>query len=379
MPEHGTRHNAASLLAALRSKGLTREEGLADFILRRQQAKPPPLYLNILMAIGAFIAGLLFFVVLFEETSASVIVLFIVALMLVAGAVWLHKQAGDGHGIKYSILTQSSLTMMIVGKVALLLIFGVWLDYYYLSKYGYDELWSVTLALLIITILTYPVYRIFVDRFVSSFIALCFILFNILNDSGEYMTHRALLFHGFFLFQFAIAAVLLTHGKLRSDYIPLAYALVFSLCVNVLLLAFVPWKHIGVDVVISPHFASLVLSGGLIALFGYVAGGMTKLKTAPLRLAVMGAALLGLISAPGILLAITLMVLGYARHERLLLATGAALIPVFLFLYYYQLDMTLLQKSGVLVGSGALLLAARLYLRHRGWRASACLPPRPSV
>ena len=364
MPEHGTRHNAASLLAALRSKGLTREEGLADFILR-QREKPPPLYLNILMVIGAFIAGACVVITFSKHISV------IVALILVAGALWLHKQAGDGYGIKHSVLTQSSLAVMIAGKVAFPLAFDGTLDYYF-SKYdGYDRMWSSTLALLIITALTYPIYRMPIDRFIFPLMVLSFVLFNILEDSGA---HGAPLFHGFFLCQFIIAAVLLTHGRVKADYIPLAYALVFSLCANVLFFAsgkLGPWKY--TDVVISPHFASLVLSGGLIALFGYVAGGMTKLKTEPLRLASMGAVLLGLISASGILLAIILMVLGYARHERLLLATGAVLIPVFLFLYYYQLDVTLLQKSGVLVGSGALLLAARSYLRHRGWDKGGAL------
>ena len=118
---------------------------------------------------------------------------------------------------------------------------------------------------------------------------------------------------------------------------------------------------------ISPYFASAVLTGGLIALFGWVAGAMAKLRTQPLLLASTGAALLGLIAAPGMLLAIMLLVLGYARHERPLLATGVALIPIFLFLYYYQLDLSLLQKSAALAGSGALLLAGRFYLRRRGW------------
>ncbi len=365
MPEHTTGHDAASLLAELRDKGLAREKSLADFILRRQQEKPPPLYLNILMAIGAFIAGACLVLALVLNSGKPSIV---VILMLIAGAVGLQKIAGDGHGVKHSALTQSSLALMVAGKVLFLATFMETFDHY-LLKYGYDRSWNDTLALLTITALTYPIYRMPIDRFIFPLIVLSFVLFNILEDSGA---HGAPLFHGFFLCQFIIAAVLLTHGRIKADYIPLAYALVFSLCVNVLFLAsgkFGPWKHI--DIVISPHFASLVLTGGLIALFGYVAGGMAKLKAAPLRLAVTGAALLGLISAPGILLAITLMVFGYARHERLLLATGAVLVPVFLFLYYYHLDTSLLQKSGLLVGSGALLLAARLYLRHRGRGASA--------
>ena len=318
--------------------------------------------LNILMAIGACIAGYLFVLVLYKETSPSVIV----ALMLVAGAVWLQKQASDIHWIKYNVLTQSSLAMMVAGKLWFLGNFGRTLDYY-LARYGYDPLWSDTLALLIITALTYPVYRVPVDRFLFPFMVLYATWYSILQDTGEY---SALLFHSLFLFQFVAAAVLLMHEKMKPDYTPLAYALVFSLCMYVLFLNWVvaTWDD---TEVISSWFATIILTGGLIALFGYVTGGMAKLKTAPLWLAVTGALLLGLISAPGLLLAIVLIVLGYTRHERLLLATGAVLIPVFLFLYYYHLDPSLLQKSGLLVSSGTLLLAARPYLRRWGWEASA--------
>ena len=360
MPEYGTRHNAADLLAALRDNGLAHGEELVDFIVHRQQGKPPLFFpcLNILMAGGALIAGLIFFVGLYEKNSTSVIV----ALLLVAGAVWLQKQAGEDYGIKHSILTQSSLAVMVAGKLWFLAAFGKTLDYY-LADYGYDRLWSSTLALLLITALTYPVYRVAIDRFLCPFIVLCCTLSSIMGDTGE---HSALLFHPFFLCQFVAAAVLLTHANIKADYMPLAYALVCSLCVHVLFLAWVTLTWDDTEV-ISPYFANIILTGGLIALFGWAAGDLAKLKTEPLWLASTGAVLLGLIAAPGILLAIMLMVLGYARHERPLLATGAMLIPIFLFLYYYQLDLSLLQKSGALAGSGALLLAGRCYLRRRGW------------
>lgn len=360
MPEYGTRHNAAGLLAALRDKGLAREAGLADFIIRRQREKPPPLYLNILITIGALLAAFCLISIFPEENTPIV-----VTLALVASAVCLQGKAGDSHGLKYTLLMQSSLAVMIAGKLLFTDTVGGMLTHY-LSDYS-DDAWSYTLALLTITVLTYPVYRVPVDRFLFPFVVLCFLLFNILGDSGQ---RRILLFYGSFLLQFAMASVLLTHRKIKSDYMPLAYALVFSLCVHVLILASGELASEGITV-ISPYFASLVLTAGLIALFGWAAGDMAKLKTEPLLLASTGAALLGLISAPGILLAIMLLVLGYARHERPLLATGAMLIPVFLFLYYYQLDLTLLQKSAALAGSGALLLAGRFYLRRKGWDKSS--------
>ena len=360
MPEYGTRHNAAGLLAALRDKGLAGEAGLADFIIRRQREKPPPLYLNILITIGALLAALCLISIFPKENTPIV-----VTLALVASAIWLQRKAGDSHGLKYNLLMQSSLAVMVTGKLLFTGTVGRTLNHY-LSDYS-DDPWSYTLALLMITVLTYPVYRVPVDRFLFPFIVLCFLLFNILEDFGK---HHVLLFHGFFLLQFAMASVLLMHRKIKSDYIPLADALVCSLCLHVLLLASGALASEG-RTVISPYFVSLVLTAGLIALFGWAAGGMAKLKTEPLLLASMGAALLGLIAAPGILLAIMLLVLGYARHERPLLATGAMLIPVFLFLYYYQLDLSLLQKSAALAGSGALLLAGRFYLRRGGWDKSS--------
>ena len=359
MPEYGTRHNAADLIAALRDKGLADEAGLANFIIQQRREKPPPLYLNILMGVGAVIAGLCLALFFLKQTPV------VVALLMVGGAVWLQKKAGDGGEIRHSVLTQSSLAVMITGKLCFLEAFGKTLAPY-LSGYDYD-IWSETLALVMITALTYPIYRVAIDRFLFPLFALCYLLLPILGDSGDY---SALLLHGFFLLQFVAAAVLLTHAKIKADYMPLAYALVFSLSGNVLFLVSAELASEDITV-ISPYFASLVLTAGLIALFGWAAGGMAKLKTQPLLLASMGAALLGLIAAPGMLLAIMLLVLGYARHERPLLATGVALIPVFLFLYYYQLEISLLQKSAALAGSGVLLLTGCFYLRHRGWDKSS--------
>lgn len=96
-------------------------------------------------------------------------------------------------------------------------------------------------------------------------------------------------------------------------------------------------------------------------------GNVKQIRTKPFLLASVGAIFLGILSAPGILLAIGLMVLGYARYSRFIIIIGASLVPIFLFLYYYNLDISLLQKSGVLVSSGILLLIGRFYLNYRGW------------
>jgi uncharacterized membrane protein len=59
------------------------------------------------------------------------------------------------------------------------------------------------------------------------------------------------------------------------------------------------------------------------------------------------------------------MIFGYAKQDKLILITGAVLMPVFIFLYYYNLDINFLVKSGILIGSGAILLAGYGYMAVR--------------
>lgn len=361
MSDYMTRYNAANLLESLERQGLP-TEGLADFILRRQQERELPLYLRALVGVGAFLASVFF---IGSLTAAGIIDFHHAAgavtwgLVFIAAAIGLQRVAGNGNTVKHSFCIQSSFACMAIGKVSF--VGGI--------SQIIDSGWGVTLALLIVTAITYHIYRMSIDRFLSAFAVLFSVLVNIVWDwhRGD---AQGLLLNVFFLGQFAGAAVLLTHGRIKRDYIPLSYAFTFSLCANVLFFAMQEKFSIGgPQEMISPAFVNLVLACGLVALFGWTAGGMEKLKCAPLVLASIGAVLLGFISAPGILLTIGLMVLGYAKHEKLLIIAGALLMPLFIYLYYSNLDISLMQKSGVLVGSGAVLLAGRLYLTHKGWDA----------
>ena len=117
----------------------------------------------------------------------------------------------------------------------------------------------------------------------------------------------------------------------------------------------------------SPAIINILLTAALIALIGWAAGGVEKLKSEPLSAAAAGALCLGIVSAPGILLAVGLMILGYTQHDKVALILGGLLLPLFLSLYYYNLDLTLMAKSGILIASGAVLLAGSVYMRYRGF------------
>jgi hypothetical protein len=68
-------------------------------------------------------------------------------------------------------------------------------------------------------------------------------------------------------------------------------------------------------------------------------------------------------SAPGIIGTALCLVLGLHRRSRWLVASATLFMCVFGVGFYYQFAIDLLTKSGMLAGSGLLLLGARLALR----------------
>jgi uncharacterized membrane protein len=68
-------------------------------------------------------------------------------------------------------------------------------------------------------------------------------------------------------------------------------------------------------------------------------------------------------TTPAIVGALVLLVLGFDRRARALIALSTVFFLVFSAFYYYSLQITLLQKSGVLVASGVVCLAAWAFVR----------------
>lgn len=106
-----------------------------------------------------------------------------------------------------------------------------------------------------------------------------------------------------------------------------------ALCTAALLA--LTWK------VIDEHGTSLSSPGAFAALGGVVALGAVTLDT------------------PGIVAGVAMLMLAFDRRNRVLLGMAVIFLLVFASFYYYSLHLTLLQKAGVLVGSGLLLLSIR--------------------
>jgi hypothetical protein len=83
--------------------------------------------------------------------------------------------------------------------------------------------------------------------------------------------------------------------------------------------------------------------------------------------ALAGLVLLGAItrSTPGVVTTLLMLVLGFDRRARGLIALAVTFFLAFGAAFYYDLRITLLQKSGILVLSGAVCLAAWAVVRAR--------------
>jgi uncharacterized membrane protein len=83
--------------------------------------------------------------------------------------------------------------------------------------------------------------------------------------------------------------------------------------------------------------------------------------------AIAGSIAIGLLtlSTPAVCGALMLVVLGFDRRRAGLVGLAASFLVGFLGLYYYSLALSLLQKSAVLVASGALCLVAAAFFRSQ--------------
>lgn len=338
---------------------LSQKHQLESFILSQQHEQKLPLFLGILVAVGAFIASISFLGFFYASNLIYHPSELFWGLIFVGLALFFSKISGDRLNIiRHSFVTQASLFTMIIGKIVFVIGFSK-----AIGLPSEERLLGITLAAFLITLATYYLYPIALDRFLSTLAFLILWLNYILSESFFGISTTTML-NLLFSFQLIIAAILFVSGKIKQDYVPLAYAFACSLCIITI--------HTVAYPIIQPEtpnfnltFINWLLTFSLIALIAWASGSSKQLRSEPLLVASLATILLGMISAPGILLSLCLTVLGYQKHENPLLLLGIFFMPIFIVLYYYNLDVSLLKKSSILIGSGLVLLAARAYLAAR--------------
>ena len=148
--------------------------------------------------------------------------------------------------------------------------------------------------------------------------------------------------------------------------LPLGHALALTLAITM------PVLSVGIGPrhsVVPAWPAVLALTAGLALLVWRLASEAgPDLRRELLALGFAAVAALGFVcwfGGPGLLAAIFLLVLGHAAAQRAVEVLGLVALPVFLFLYYRDLHVPLLTKSGIVIASGLVLLLLRHLLARR--------------
>ena len=121
-------------------------------------------------------------------------------------------------------------------------------------------------------------------------------------------------------------------------------------------------EDLGREVGAHGPVATIVCTLALVALAWKVLDEHGASLSAPVSFSALGGAVaLGgvTLDSPGIVAGVAVLMLAFDRRNRVLLGMAAIFLVVFGSFYYYSLQLTLLEKSGVLVGSGLILLGVR--------------------
>ena len=343
-------------------------------VIKSREKEEAPIYLRALSAVGAVISGLLLIYLLYlfglfdlSDTSLSINGLVFIGLSALLHALGMRKT-----NLARDFYIQLALTLLQVGKVALV----TGLAQIVHGAFGIGWFWTVSAILGLVMLLSFLAFPSSIERFVSSLAFLVSLWICLLTDWSDELelTGFVIMLVAHIL---ALAAFLrwpLVRQKLTSLY----DALLISLCLAVgLIQSFLSigheaWQDVSEEVKVFLGLGyrwsiEITLGLALIALILWIAGRKGSLGREPVVASLLGGVALALLSNAGILLAIGLMILGFATHRPGHTLLGVLFALFFGFLYYYNLDISLLQKSIVLILSGALLLIASGYIYWRGW------------
>lgn len=337
------------LLGYLNSMNLIDSSGESG-ILERMEAKQvqarAPWYIQVLLGSGAWVAAIFFILFMYEAKLVrfdSEMSLVVWGVIYISGAIVMRRFT------KSTFPVQLALAMSVAGHLMFLIGFGEAAD-------AFDP---VPFAALILGSVIYVLYPDTIHRFLSGLlVTVTFTIWIILHKDLHHGLHILVLSE-------TLLAGWLFLDLRRADFKkPLAWALALSVPMT-LFLVLVPKKEIHTEWWPS----SLILTAALLALYLILYRVSGKPGSEPFFIAAAATLALGAFTTPGLVAGIGLIVLGYAVADYLLVSMGLVFVPGFIIVYYYEMNVTLLHKSLILMGSGLILLGFGLFLRTRPWYA----------
>lgn len=299
-----------------------------------------PWFVRVLVGIGAWIAAaflvlFLFALDLIDEDSAAVVT----GAVLLALSFWMRRST------RSDFLHQLGLALWLVGQ--LLTLFGV--------GSLTDSVAAAAAASLLLQGATLLLFPDVVARFLATTFAVASVAALLVEADIPFSLDLALLAAALpagYLWWRRPAALASPYAEAVG---PVGYGLVVSAFLLLLTTFGDPFERGGVG---------LVAGSGLTA--GVLAIALALMSPRPLIAVLGGILILGAatVSAPGVMAGVGALLLAFRGGDRVLMGLAWVFLAVFLTGYYYDLEITLLEKSGLLAASGAVLLALREIVRR---------------
>lgn len=348
---------------------------------RQREYSQFPLYLRILIGIGAVIVGCLLLIALaiadvFEYPGFVLLI----GGSILAFAILLYRRS-DSFGpesLGYAILQQLSFVGVFMGKCMLVLGAGE------LVNYG-NEAYATFVATLVFTLTTYWVYELYLDRLVSVLATLFSgfgVIVEIIEEALPY-AHMEEVMPVLALLGYALVPVgvyVFLNPRIPQKYNPFAVAAILMAgFVSVVALA-----SDGVGTSIWPlifgsevfHWQdglspTLSLSGNVIVTVTCIAvliwgsGGRESMRNRKIQFGIRIMILVGLMGIAPCMLGVLVVLVGYLTNDRLILIAGILYIPTTLFFATHTLAIGLMSGGVILVIMACFLFIG--YLMSRSW------------
>jgi len=322
----------------------------------RIQHNAYPLYLRVLIGIGAFTSGafLLGLLATWEIFEAEVLVLLTGAIMIgIAIFTHLKTKTIDSSTTVHAMLQQASFAMVFAGKI--MFVIGSNL------VFGEGELTSF-LALLLVTCTTYYVYDMYVDRLASSTATM--IAFGVVMAEYFGLPEDMLASFGVGLGA-PLAFTIIIHPRISQALAPVGMGLLGLTGYLAVAVTFMQPS--------TAYIASIAVAGTLVVTLLWVCGGRKTLFTRQIVVAMSATLLMASLNLVAPIMAISVIILGYARHDRLVSIIGSGFLLLSLAVYTRALDLGLMVTGGLLLTGGLTLIA--VYWLYRCWVFKAPVVP----
>ncbi|HIG83284.1 MAG TPA: DUF4401 domain-containing protein [Verrucomicrobia bacterium] len=384
MAENGTGMTAAGLIDSIAEDFSINKDHAREVASERIQKNQMPIYLRTLIGIGSFVSAMFMMGIAFLTFKLDDDAYFPFGIVLAIVAIFLYVKSRrlEQHSPLESFLTLFSFALILAGKI---MIVGGGVEWFSSG----DEMLTAFVISAIFTCITYPVYTLYMDRlisFTSTLIMGIIWLGNELTSALDW--HDKLIGPLFFSIITPLAFVMMIHPRVTRTFRPVSIGLVLvSVGLGCLLTETAPGINqlLGLfnEFEISADELAILMAApiAMFIVFVYVvawsAGGWKGMRKRLLIFSIFGALVLcgSMMTCP--VLALALIVLGYAQHDRIISVLGSLLLPVSLFSFTRRLDLGLMNTGTLLMLQSVVLLV--IFFAFRAWAFTTVKEPLTST